>query len=256
VGAAAGAVLDPAMAGHSHSSNIAARKGAVDNKRARNFNKLARNIMSAVRQSGSDPDHNLKLKYAIEKARAGNMPKDNIERVMKGGAGFEEIVYEGYAPGGVAIMVACLTDNRARTAPDVRYAFDRHGGSIGAPGSVSFLFTFRAIFVAEKGERDEDGWTELALDVGAEDVKLEGESVTLVAPPADFLAVKQKLEEKAVNLFSAELGWMPGSTVAIADKDAAKKVLSLIDTLEENDDVQSVYANYDIPEDWARELSA
>jgi YebC/PmpR family DNA-binding regulatory protein len=250
------------MAGHSHSSNIAARKGAVDNKRARNFNKLARNIMSAVRQGGSEPDHNLKLKYAIEKARAGNMPKDNIERVIKraagekGGAGFDEIVYEGYAPGGVAIMVACLTDNRARTAPDVRYAFDRHGGSIGAPGSVSFLFTFRAIFVAEKGERDEDGWTELALDVGAEDVRLEGEVATLVAPPAEFLAAKQKLEEKGAKLLSAELGWMPGSTVAIADKDAAKRVLSLIETLEENDDVQSVYANYEIPEEWARELSA
>lgn len=249
------------MAGHSHSSNIAARKGAVDNKRARNFNKLARNIMSAVRQGGSDPDHNLKLKYALEKARAGNMPKDNIERVIKraagekGGPGFEEIVYEGYAPGGVAIMVACLTDNRARTAPDVRYAFDRHGGSIGAPGSVSFLFTFRAIFVAEKGERDEDGWTELALDAGAEDVKLEGEVVTLVAPPADFLAVKQKLEEKEAKLLSAELGWMPGSTVAIADKEAARKVLSLIEALEENEDVQNVYANYDIPEAWASELA-
>jgi len=249
------------MAGHSHSANIAARKGAVDIKRARNFNKLARNIMSAVRQAGSDPDHNLKLKYAIEKARAGNMPKDNIERVIKraagekGGAGFEEIVYEGYAPGGVAIMVACLTDNRARTAPDIRYAFDRHGGSIGSPGSVSFLFSFHAILVAEKGERDEDGWTEIALEAGAEDVKLEGDVVTLVAPPADFLPVKQKLEEKGTKLLSAELGWMPGSTVAIADKEAAKKVLALIEALEENDDVQIVYANYDIPEAWASELA-
>ena len=249
------------MAGHSHSANIAARKGAVDIKRARNFNKLARNIMSAVRQGGSDPDHNLKLKYAIEKARAGNMPKDNIERVIKraagekGGAGFEEIVYEGYAPGGVAIMVACLTDNRARTAPDIRYAFDRHGGSIGSPGSVSFLFSFHAILVAEKGERDEDGWTEIALEAGAEDVKLEGDVVTLVAPPADFLPVKQKLEEKGTKLLSAELGWMPGSTVAIADKEAAKKVLALIEALEENDDVQNVYANYDIPEAWASELA-
>jgi YebC/PmpR family DNA-binding regulatory protein len=217
--------------------------------------------MSAVRQAGSDPDHNLKLKYAIEKARAGNMPKDNIERVIKraagekGGAGFEEIVYEGYAPGGVAILVACLTDNRARTAPDIRYAFDRHGGSIGAPGSVSFLFTFRAIFVGEKGERDEDGWTEIALEAGAEDVKLEGDVVTLVAPPADFLAVKQKLEAQEAKLLSAELGWMPGSTVAIADKEAARKVLALIEALEANDDVQNVYANYDIPEEWASELA-
>jgi YebC/PmpR family DNA-binding regulatory protein len=248
------------MAGHSHSANIAARKGAVDKKRARIFNKLARGIMSAVRQGGSDPDHNLKLKYALEKARAGNMPKDNIERVIKraagekGGAGFEEIVYEGYAPGGVAVMVACLTDNRARTAPDVRYAFDRHGGTIGSPGSVSFLFSFRAIFAAEKGERNEDQWTELALEVGAEDVRFEGEAVTLVAPPADFLAAKKRLEDSGAVLFSAELGYMPGSSVAIGDKETARKVLALLEALEENDDVQSVYANYEIPDDWAREL--
>jgi YebC/PmpR family DNA-binding regulatory protein len=250
------------MAGHSHSSNIAARKGAIDKKRARNFNKLAREIMSAVRQAGSDPDHNLKLKYAIEKARAGNMPKDNIERVIKraagekGGPGFEEIVYEGYAPGGVALMVACLTDNRSRTAPDIRYAFDRHGGSIGSPGSVSFLFAFHAIFVAEKGERDEDAWTEVALDAGAEDVRIEGEVVTLLAPATDFLAVKQKLEGKTVTLLSGQLGYMPGSTVPVADKEIARKILALVDVLEENDDVQNVYTNYDIPEEWLRELEA
>jgi YebC/PmpR family DNA-binding regulatory protein len=248
------------MAGHSHSSNIASRKGAVDQKRARIFNKLAREIMSAVRQGGSDPDHNLKLKYALEKARAGNMPKDNIERVIKraagekGGAGFEEITYEGYAPGGVAIMAACLTDNRARTAPDVRYIFDRHGGSIGSPGSVSFLFAFRSMFAAEKGARDEDAWTELALDAGAEDVRIEGELVTLIAPATDFLAAKHKVEEAGVKLLSAEIGWVPGSTVAIADKEIARKVLSLIEALDENDDVQSVYANYDIPAEWAAEL--
>jgi YebC/PmpR family DNA-binding regulatory protein len=248
------------MAGHSHSANIASRKGAVDKQRAKIFNKLAREIMSAVRQGGSDPDHNLKLKYALEKARAGNMPKDNIERVIKraagekGGPGFEEIVYEGYAPGGVAVMVACLTDNRARTAPDVRYIFDRHGGTIGSPKSVSFLFSFRSIFAAEKGERNEDQWTELALEAGAEDVRLEGDAVTLVAPAAEFLAVKRKLEEGGAKLFSAELGWMPGSTVEIADKEAARKILSLIEALEENDDVQNVYANYEIPEDWVREL--
>jgi len=250
------------MAGHSHSANIAARKGAVDKKRARIFNKLARGIMSAVRQGGSDPDHNLKLKYALEKARAGNMPKDNIERVIKraagekGGPGFEEVVYEGYAPGGVAVMVACLTDNRSRTAPDVRFAFDRHGGSIAAPGAVSFLFSFKAILAAEKGERNEDGWTELALDAGAEDVRVEGDAVTLVAPPADFLAVKKALEGKGVTLFSAELGWMPGSTVAVADKETAAKVLALIEVLEENDDVQNVYANYEIPDEWIREFQS
>lgn len=247
------------MAGHSHSANIASRKGAVDKKRAQAFSKFSRAIISAVRQHGAEVDHNLKLKYAIEKARAGNMPRDNIDRAIKRGLGemggaIEEVNYEGYAPGGVALIVNCLTDNRARTAPDVRHAFDRNGGSIGSPGSVMFLFSFRSIFVADRDLKDEDAWTEIALDAGAEDVQLEGDVVTVVAPAAEFLAVKKKLEEKGAKLLKAETGYMPGTSVAVGDKEHAAKVLKLVDALEELEDVQSVYANYEIPDEWIRDL--
>jgi YebC/PmpR family DNA-binding regulatory protein len=250
------------MAGHSHSANIAARKGAVDKKRAKIFSKLSRALMSAVRQGGPDADSNLKLKYAIEKARAGNMPRDTIERAIKraagekGGDGFEELTYEGYAPGGVAVMVSCLTDNRHRTSPDIKYIFDRGNGNIGAPGSVAFMFNFRAIFVADRQGREEDAWVELGLDVGAEDVLVEKDIVTIVAPPTEFLAVKSALEAKSVKLHSAEIGYMPQSTVPVTDKDEARRVLKLIEALEDNDDVQNVYANYDIPDAWLAELES
>jgi len=148
------------MAGHSHSSNIAARKGAVDKQRAKHFNKLSRQIMSAVRQGGPDSESNLKLKYAVEKARAANMPKDNVERVIKraigeAGGQMEEVTYEGYAPGGIALMVACLTDNRHRTSPDLKHLFDKFGGNLGTPGSVGFLFQLRSIFVCDAAEQGE-----------------------------------------------------------------------------------------------------
>jgi YebC/PmpR family DNA-binding regulatory protein len=250
------------MAGHSHSSNIAARKGAVDKKRMRAFSKLSRAIISAVRQGGPEIDSNLKLKYAVEKARAANMPKDNIERAIKrgagekGGDGFEELVYEGYAPGGVALMITCLTDNRSRTAPDIRHIFDKSAGNIGAPGSVAFLFSFRSVFVAERADRDEDTLMELGLDAGAEDVVLDGDVATIVAPPAEFLAVKTSLEAKGLKLLSAELGYVPQTTVKVEDKEDARKILKLIETLEENEDVQSVYANYEIPDEWINELAS
>jgi YebC/PmpR family DNA-binding regulatory protein len=253
------------MAGHSHSANVKHRKGAVDAKRAKIFSKLSRAIISAARQGGPDVDSNLKLKYAVEKARAGNMPKDNIERAIKraigekGGEGFEELVYEGYAPGGVALMVSCLTDNRNRTAPDIKYIFDRSAGNIGSPGSVSFMFKLRSIFVAERPEGpggSEERLMELALEAGAEDVEVESELVTIVAPAADFLTVKQALESADLELVSAETGYMPQTTVPIGDKDEARKVLKLIETLEDHDDVQNVYANYEMPEEWIEELSS
>jgi YebC/PmpR family DNA-binding regulatory protein len=248
------------MAGHSHSANIAARKGAVDKKRAKNFSKLSRAIMSAVRQGGPDVDSNLKLKYAVEKARAGNMPKDTIKHAIKRAAGekigdaFEDLVYEGYASGGVALMVACLTDNRHRTAPDVKFIFDRNGGNLGAPGSVGFMFTYRTIVVADRDSKSEDEWLELALDCGADDVRVEGDVVTITAPATEFLAVKSALEAKEVKTHSAEMGYMPNMTVPVADKDDARKILKLIDLLEDHDDVQSVYANYEIPDAWIEEL--
>ena len=248
------------MAGHSHSSNIAARKGAVDKQRAKHFNKLSRQIMSAVRQGGPDAESNLKLKYAVEKARAANMPKDNVERVIKraigeAGGQMEEVTYEGYAPGGIALMVACLTDNRHRTSPDLKHVFDKCGGNLGTPGSVGFLFQLRSIFVCDAENKSEDAWVELALECGVDDVRLEPPVVTLLAPPTEFLPVKKQLEPRAVKLHSAEIGYMPLNLVQVSDKEIAGKVLRLVSELEALDDVQSVYANYDIPGEWIEELA-
>jgi transcriptional/translational regulatory protein YebC/TACO1 len=235
------------MAGHSHSANIAARKGAVDKKRSKNFNKLSVAIMSAVRQAGPDPDANLKLRYAIEKARAGNMPKENIERVIKRASGeaagdaIEELVYEGYAPGGVALVIACMTDNRHRTAPDIKH-----------------ILAFHAIVGCERGGQGEDWWMDAALECGFDDVRVEGEYATLLGPATAFLSLKTAIEARVAGidakLVSAEVGWVPTTSVPIADKDEARRVLQVIELLEDNDDVQNVYANYDIPAAWLAEL--
>lgn len=261
------------MAGHSHAANVKHRKNAVDAKRAKIFSKLARNIISAVRQGGSDIDSNLKLKYAVEKARAANMPKDNIQRAIKRGEGskdgddYEELVYEGYAPGGVALLITCLTDNRNRTAPDIKYALERGGGNMGSTGSVSFMFDFRSIFVAdltgEQGEEDfegkafdEDGIMEAALEAGAEDVLVEGDVATIFAAATDFIAVKTALEGAGVAMLSAETGYVPQNTVKVESKGDAEKILKLVDKLEDNEDVQNVYANYEIEDEWLEELSS
>jgi YebC/PmpR family DNA-binding regulatory protein len=249
------------MAGHSHSANIARRKGAVDAKRGQIFSKLARGIISAARTGGGDVETNLKLKYALEKARAANMPKDTIERALQRGTGskegdaFEELLYEGYAPGGVALLVTCLTDNRNRTAPDIKYIFDRGNGNLGSPGSVSFLFELRSQFVIEREGRDEDALTELALEVGADDVELDGEAAVLTGSPNEFIALKRALEERGAKFLSAELAYVPQSRVPVVSQDDARRVLRLIETLEANDDVQSVYANYDMPAEWLDELA-
>lgn len=242
------------MAGHSHAANVARRKNAVDAKRGKLFSKLARAVSSAARQGGGDPDQNLKLKYAIEKAKAGNMPKDNIERAIKAGTGkkdgndFEELNYEGYAPGGVAVLVAALTDNRKRTAPDVKYTFEHNGGNMGASGSVAFMFDFRSIFVVETGERSEDELMEIAIEAGAEDMQMDEELATIIADPTEFLGVKEALEAASLTLVSAETGYLPQNTVQIETEEEARKVLKLLDALEENDDVQAVYANHAFPE--------
>ena len=248
------------MAGHSHSANIARRKGAVDQQRARAFNKCARALQSAVRQGGPDPATNLKLRYAIEKARAVNMPKDNMERTIKRAVGEgrqdEELVYEGYGPGGVALMVAALTDNRHRTSADLRHIFEKGGGNMGSPGSVSFLFSQRSILVVECGSRGEDELMEIALEAGADDVRVEGSAATFLAPPNAFLEVKSVLEKRSLAFLSAQLGHVPLNTVPVADKKSAAGVLHLIELLDANDDVQDVYANYDMPSEWLEELAA
>ncbi len=248
------------MAGHSHSANIARRKNAVDAVRAKVFSKCAKAVISAVRQGGPDASQNLKLRYAIEKAKAANMPKDNIERAIKRGSGeglgdIEELTYEGYAPGGVALMVLCLTDNRNRTAPDIKHIFDKRGGNMGAQGSVSFLFDFRSIFVVETGGKDEDELTEIALEAGADDVVIDGEAATFYAEPTEFLDVKEALGSHGLEFLSAETGYVPQNTVKIESKSDAEKILKLIDLLEDNEDVQNVYANYEIPDEWLAEIA-
>ncbi len=250
------------MAGHSHSSNIAARKGAVDAKRGKVFSKLVRAIISSARAGTGDPETNLKLRYAIEKAKAANVPKDTISRAVAKGSGskdgddWEELAYEGYGPGGVALMVACLTDNRHRTAPDIKHLFERGGGNLGSPGSVSFLFELRSVYALERKERDEDSLTEVALDVGADDVELDGEVAILYAKATEFLPLKTLLEEKGETFLSAEMAHVPLNRVQVTNKEDARRLLKLIAALDENEDVQNVYANYDMPADWIEELSS
>lgn len=247
------------MAGHSHSANIAARKGAVDAKRGKVFSKLVRAIISAARAGGGDPEANLKLRYAIEKAKAANVPKDTITRAVAKGSGskdgddWQELVYEGYGPGGVALMVACLTDNRHRTAPDIKHLFERGGGNLGAQGSVSFLFELRSVYAVAAKDRDEDAATELALEVGADDVEVDSGAAVIYAKATEFLPIKGALESRGETFLSAEIAYVPLNRVQVADRDAARQLLKLIALLEDNDDVQNVYANYDMPSAWIEE---
>lgn len=245
------------MAGHSHAANIKHRKNAVDAKRGKLFSKLARAIISAARQGGGDPDANPKVRLAIEKARAANMPKDKIEAAVKKGTGedadgktFDELVYEGYAPGGVAVMVSCLTDNRNRTAPDIKHIFDKNGGNLGSTGSVSFQFDFRSIFVVGTEGKSEDELMEIVLEAGAEDLEMDGEYATIYASATDFVAVKDALEAAGLTLEQAETSHVPQNTIVVEDEAEAKRILRLIDALEDNDDVQTVSANYDIKDEW------
>jgi len=248
------------MAGHSHSANIARRKNAVDAQRAKIFSKCAKGIMSAVRQGGPDAAANLKLRYAIEKAKAANMPKDNVDRAIKRASGegmgdLFELTYEGYAPGGVALMVTCLTDNRNRTAPDIKHIFEKRGGNMGAQGSVAFLFDFRSVFVVETEGKGEEELMEAALEVGADDMVHEGDVATFYADPTEFIAVKDALEAAGFPFLSAETGYVPQNGVKVESKDDAGKILKLVAALEDNEDVQNVYANYEMPDEWIEELS-
>jgi len=252
------------MAGHSHWAGIKHKKAVVDAKRGKLFSKIAKMIITAVRLGGPDPDANLKLKYAIEKARAANMPKDNIERAIKRGAGqddgqsFEEIVYEGYGPGGVGILMEILTDNRNRTAPEIRKIFERRGGSMAASGSVSYRFERKGLFLVPADALDEDTLMEMALESGAEDMKQDGSQFQVTCDPADFMAVKEalgkRLEEKGVSFLQAEISYIPKVMVGV-DADTAKKLIGLLEDLEEHDDVENAYCDADFPQEVLDELS-
>ena len=243
------------MSGHSKWSSIKHKKGAADAKRGKLFSKLSRAIIVAAKEGGGDPAGNLALQNAIEKARSYSMPKDNIERAIAKGAGtdadaaaFETVIYEGYGPSGVAVIVEALTDNRNRTAGEVRHTFAKNDGNLGGSGAVSWLFERRGIVIVEADGADEDELTLAAAEGGADDVERDGSSFRVTAAPEDLTAVREAIEAAGIQVESADITMIPKTTVAVEDEAAAKKLLRLIDALEENDDVQDVYANFDIPE--------
>ena len=242
------------MSGHSKWSSIKHKKGAADARRGKLFSKLSRAIIVAAREGGPDPAGNLALQNAIEKARSYSMPKDNIERAIARGSGadtdaqaFENVIYEGYGPGGVAILVEALTDNRNRTAADVRHTFAKSDGNLAEAGAVGWLFERRAVVLID-GDVDEDELTLAAAEGGADDVSLDGSTYQVIAPTESLSSVRGAIEAAGIEVQSAELTMVPKTTIELDDETTAKKVLRLVDALEENDDVQDVYSNFDIPE--------
>jgi YebC/PmpR family DNA-binding regulatory protein len=241
------------MSGHSHWATIKHKKGAIDAKRGKLFSKLSRAIIIAARHGGGDPEMNLKLRYAIDKARQVSMPKDNIERAIKRGTGdmegvtFEEITYEGFGAGGVAIMVDVLTDNRNRTASEIRKVFERSGGHMGSAGCVAYLFERKGLFGVDAATTDEDTLMGIALDAGADDLKRSGSAFDVTCDPSAFNQVQQALEKAGIKTVLAEISQVPKVQVD-ADAEAGQKVLKLMDALDDHDDVQNVYSNLNVSE--------
>lgn len=242
------------MSGHSKWHNIRLRKGKQDAERGATFTKVSREIIVAARIGGGNPETNFRLRLAIQKAREVSMPADNIKRAIQRGTGeiegtqYEECQYEGYGPGGVAIIVACLTDNRNRTVADLRTIFSKNGGSLGESGCVSWMFESKGVVTLQKNAVDEDSLMMIALDAGAEDIQTEGDTFMVISQPDDLPKVRQALEDANISFVSAEVTMLPKSTVQVEGKEASQ-VLRLVQQLEDHDDVQQVHANFDIPED-------
>ena len=244
------------MSGHSKWANIKIKKGKTDALRGKIFTKIGREIAIAVREGGSNPDSNSKLRDVIAKAKSNNMPNDNIQRSIKKAAGelgnvdYEEITYEGYAPGGVAVIVETITDSRNRTASDVRHCFAKNGGSLGVTGSVSFMFDKKGVLVIERTpDSDEDEMMMTVLDAGAEDMKTLDDAFEIYTDPNEFSAVREQLENGGMTFLSAEVQMVPQNTVALPDEETLTKVQKLLDMLEDNDDVQNVWHNAELPEE-------
>jgi len=241
------------MAGHSKWANIKHRKGAQDAKRGKIFTKLIKEITVASRIGGGDPDGNPRLRAALDKARMANMPRDNVERAIKKGVGdldgvsYEEGIFEGYGPGGVAVIVEFMTDNRTRTVADVRHIFTKYGGNLGVSGSVAFLFERKGL-ISFPPATDFDRLFEVALEAGAEDVKDEGDALEVLTDPGDFMDVREALAAAGLHFETAEITMLPQTQVQLTGK-PAESMLKLMDKLEDNDDVQNVYANFDISDD-------
>jgi YebC/PmpR family DNA-binding regulatory protein len=243
------------VSGHSKWSSIKHKKGAADAKRGQLFSKLSRAIIVAAKEGGPDADGNLALQNAIEKARSYSMPKENIERAIAKAAGadadgssYETVVYEGYGPEGVAVLVEALTDNRNRTASEVRHAFTKHGGNLGTTGAVAWQFERRGVVLVAAEGADDDELVTTAADAGADDIELDGSSFVVTGAPESLTAVRHALEAAGFTVESVELAMVPKTTVAVSDESTARRIMNLVEGLEDTEDVQDVYANFDIPE--------
>lgn len=238
------------MAGHSHSANVARRKNAVDAKRAKIWSKIAKKLMVAAKR-GADPAQNLALRYTIEEAKAANMPKDTIQKAVDKGSGasgtdnFENVTYEAYGPSGVAMIVEALTDNRARTAPDLRVIFERANGNLATSGSVGFVFSKKGVILVKSQGTTEERVMEIALEAGAEDVTVDGSLFEVLTSPTDFLKVREAIEKAGLSIEDAQITNLPNNTVSL-DAEATVKFNKLLDALDDNDDVQNVYHNAEL----------
>ncbi|MEE9260925.1 MAG: YebC/PmpR family DNA-binding transcriptional regulator [Candidatus Scalindua sediminis] len=248
------------MSGHSHWSSIKHKKGAADAKRGKIFSKLAKAITSAARQGGGNPEMNIKLQYAIDKAKAENMPKDNIERAILKGTGelggdseLFECIYEGYGSNGVAIMIEILTDNKNRTASEIRKIFERFGGNLGEPGCVSWMFQKKGMITVNVDGIEEDRLMTFVLDAGGEDLQVVGDEYQITCDTKDLNNIKNTLQREGINLVSAEISMIPNSFIEL-NETTGRKVISLAEALENHDDVQNVYANFELPKDLLEQL--
>ncbi|MGN0599830.1 MAG: YebC/PmpR family DNA-binding transcriptional regulator [Oscillospiraceae bacterium] len=243
------------MSGHSKWNNIKRKKEATDGARAKVFTKIGREITVCVKEGGGDPNSNSKLRELIAKAKANNVPNDNIDRVIKKAAGggdktnYESNVYEGYGPNGVAVIVETLTDNKNRTAGDIRHYFDKFGGNLGTTGCVSFMFSSKGIIVADGAGLDEDKVMEDVFDLGAADFSMEDDTIEIETEPNDLSSVRDGLVAKGYKLISADVEMIPSTYTTLTDEESIRKMNLLLDTLEDNDDVQNVYHNWDMPEE-------
>ncbi len=249
------------MSGHSKWHSIRHKKAAKDAKRGKLFTKLIKDITVAARDGGGDPDLNPRLRRAIEKAKAANMPIDNIERAIKKGTGelpgvtYESVVYEGYGPGGAAILIHAYTDNKNRTVAEIRHIFSKKGGNMAGAGSVAWIFSKKGLIIIDKSVIDEDSLMEIVLEAGAEDLKSEGDTYEVFCEPANLESVRQALDDKGISYQSADITMIPSTTVQITDEHTARQLLSLMEALEEHDDVENVYSNFDIPDDVMEKIS-
>ncbi len=249
------------MSGHSHWAGIKHKKAAIDAKRGKVWSKLSRALIVAAKSGGGDPTQNLALRYAIDKAKASNMPKDTIEKAIKKGTGelgaiiYVDVVYEGYGPRGVAIMVETLTDNRNRTGPEIKRIFERGGGSLGTSGCVGWMFSKKGLITVGIGVVKEDELLELALGAGADDMQAAGEVYEITCEPAAYERLKETLKEKGISTEVAEISMVSQNNVTIGDIEGARKIISLMESFEDHDDVQNVYANFDIPQEVMAKIS-